>query len=112
MVSQFMHSPGQEHFNAVYRILTYLKGTPGRGLLFKNPGHLQVEAYIDADWAGNVVDRRSTFGYCTFVGGNLVTWQSKKHNVVARSNAEAEFRSVAHGICELLWIKRLLEECF
>ncbi|KAL5777605.1 hypothetical protein ACOSP7_010531 [Xanthoceras sorbifolium] len=110
MVSQFMHSPGQEHFDAVYRILRYLKGSPGKGLIFKKYGHLQVEAYTDADWAGSITDRRSTSGYCTFVGGNLVTWRSKKQNVVARSSAEAEFRAVAHGICEVIWIKRLLED--
>ncbi|GMP81639.1 hypothetical protein CsSME_00036279 [Camellia sinensis var. sinensis] len=110
MVSQFMHSPGAEHFEAVYKILRYLKGTPGRGLLFKKHGHLQVEVYTDADWAGSVTDRRSTSGYCSFVGGNLVTWRSKKQNVVTRSSAEAEFRAVAHGICEVMWIKRILEE--
>ncbi|KAL9447690.1 hypothetical protein AB3S75_015212 [Citrus x aurantiifolia] len=110
MVSQFMHSLGAEHFEAVYRILRYLKGTPGRGIMFKKHGHLQVEVYTDADWAGSVTDRRSTSGYCSFVGGNLVTWRSKKQNVVARSSAEAEFRAVAHGICEVMWIKRILEE--
>ena len=57
MGSQFMHSPGQEHFNAVYRILRYLKGTSGCGLLLKNRRNLQVEAYTDADWAGSVVDK-------------------------------------------------------
>ncbi|RVW89842.1 putative mitochondrial protein [Vitis vinifera] len=60
---------------------------------------------MDADWAGSVNNRRSTSGYCTFVWGNLVTWRSKKQNVVARSNTEAEFRAVAQGICELLWVK-------
>ena len=110
MVSQFMHSPRQDHFDVVYRILRYLKGTPGKGLLFEDRGHLEVEVYTDADWAGSVTDRRSTSGYCTFVGGNLVTWRSKKQNVVARSSAEAEFRAVAQGICEVLWLKRLLEE--
>ena len=97
-----MHLPRPEHFEAVYRILRYLKGTPGKGLLFKKRGHLQIEVYIDADWAGSITDRRSTFGYCFFVGRNLVTWQSKKQNVVARSSAKVEFRVVAHGICEVM----------
>jgi len=78
--------------------------------MFRNRGHIQVEAYTDVDWAGNINDRKSTSGYCTFVGGNLVTWRSKKQNVVARSNAEAEFRSVAHGFCEVLWIKKFMQE--
>ena len=56
------------------------------------------------------MNRRSTSGYCSFIGGNLVTWQSKKQSVVARSSVEAEFRVVAHGICEIMWIRRLLEE--
>ena len=110
IVSQFMHSPGPEHFEAIHRILRYLKGTPGKGIFFKARGHLQVEAYTDADWAGCITDRRSTSGYCTYVGGNLVTWRSKKQNVVARSSAEAEFRAVAQGICEVIWIRRILQE--
>ena len=108
IVSQFMHSLGPEHFEAVHRILRYLKGTPGKGLLFKAQGHLQVEAYTDADLVGCILDRRSTFGYCMYVGGNLVTWRSKKQNVVARSSAEAEFRAVAQGMCEVIWIRRIL----
>ena len=109
MVSQFMHAPSHEHLEAVFRILRYLKGSLGRGLLYKNHGHLQVEGYTDVDWAWSVTDRRSTSGYCTFVGGNLVSWRSKKQSVVARSSAEAEFRALAHGICETLWVEKLLQ---
>lgn len=69
-----------------------------------------IEGYTDADWAGSIMDRRSTSGYFTFVGGNLVTWRSKKQKVVARSSAEAEFRGMAQGVCELLWIRNLLSD--
>ena len=78
-----MHSPSPEHFDAVHRILRYLKGTLGKGLLFENKGRMCVEVFTYADWAGSITDRRSTSGYCTFVGGNLVTWRREKHNVVA-----------------------------
>jgi len=67
----------------------YLEGTPGRGMLFERNGNANLEAYTNADYTGSIVDRRSTTGYCTFLGGNLVTWRSKKQNVVARSSAEA-----------------------
>lgn len=110
LVSQYMHNPSEEHLDAVYRILRYLKKTPGNGLLFKKNEKRGVEAFTDADWAGSVEDRRSTTGYCTKVWGNLVTWRSKKQPVVARSSAEAELRALAQGVCELIWIKRILEE--
>ena len=48
--------------------------------------------------------------HCTFLGGNLITWRSKKKTIVARSSAEAEYRAMAHTSCELKWIKYLLEE--
>ena len=61
--------------NAVIRILRYLKGAPGKGILFtKHANHQSIEVYTDADWAGAVDDRRSTSDYFTFVGGNFVTW--------------------------------------
>ena len=69
-----------------------------------------MEVYTNADYAGLIVDRRSTTGYCMFLGGNLVTWRSKKQNVVTRSSAEAEFRAMAQGVCELLWMKIILDD--
>lgn len=71
---------------------------------------MEVDGYTDADWASNPNDRRSTAGYFTFVGGNLVTWRSKKQRVVALSSAEAEFRGITSGITEILWLRRLLTE--
>ncbi|MCI30025.1 hypothetical protein A2U01_0051234, partial [Trifolium medium] len=105
-----MHSPFEEHLEAVYRILRYLKATPGKGLFFRKTNDRNVSIFTDADWAGLITDRRSTSGYCTYVWGNLVTWSSKKQGVVARSSAEAEFRAMTQGICEGLWIHRVLKE--
>lgn len=93
---------------AATRVLRYLKGYPGKDILYKSHGHHQVEVYANADWEGSLTDCKSTSGYCSFVEGNLVTWRSKKQFVVAKSNAKAEFRSMAHGICESLWLKMLL----
>jgi hypothetical protein len=108
VVSQFMHSSSEEHMNVVIRILRYLKASPGKGILFTKGHNLDIHGYTDADWAGSIQDRRSTSGYFTFVGGNLVTWRSKKQEVVARSSAEAEYRGMAKAICELLWIRNLM----
>ncbi|GJR49992.1 putative RNA-directed DNA polymerase [Tanacetum coccineum] len=110
VVSKFMHQPQKAHMKAVLRIIRYLKGTAGHGVLFKQNGHLETQLYTDADWTGDKGDRRSTSGYLTLVGGNLVTWRSKKQKVVALSSAEAEFRGIARGITEVLWIRKLLTE--
>ncbi|RVW52517.1 Retrovirus-related Pol polyprotein from transposon TNT 1-94 [Vitis vinifera] len=110
MVSRYMNNPNERNMKAVYRILQYLKKSPGRGLYFKKTSSREVEVFTDADWAGSLTDRRSTTGYCSYVWGNLVTWRSKKQSVVARSSAEAEFRAMAHGICEGMWLQRILKE--
>jgi len=101
VVSQYMHNPGEKHMNVVMHILRYLKSAPGRGILFtKHIDYQRIKVYTNADRAGSIDDRRSTSGYFTFVGGNLVTWRSKKQSVVARSSAEAEFRGMALGLSE------------
>ncbi|WVZ05061.1 hypothetical protein V8G54_018407 [Vigna mungo] len=82
----------------------------GIGLLYKNKGSTRVEGYCDANWTGCPIDRRSIIGYCVLLGGNLVSWKSKKQSVFARSSAKAEYRSMALTTCELVWIKQLLQE--
>ena len=105
-----MHDPRSKHLGAVYRILRYLKSNPGKGLMFRSNGHLNVESYCDADWASCLDDSRSTSGYCVFVGGNLVSWRSKKQSVVSRSTAEAEYRAMSLVVSEVLWVRNLLTE--
>ena len=69
VLSQFMKDPHLLHWEAVIRIVMYLKAHPGHGLLYKANNHLRVEVYTNADWAGSPSDRKSTTRYCTFLGG-------------------------------------------
>nr|GFA43364.1 putative ribonuclease H-like domain-containing protein [Tanacetum cinerariifolium] len=110
VVSRFMHQSQVAHINAALRIVRYLKGTTGHGVLFRSNGHLNIQMYTNADWAGDKGNRRSTSGYFSLVGGNLVTWGSKKQKVVSLSSAEAEFRGIAKGLAEALWIRKLVSE--
>ncbi|XP_068319518.1 uncharacterized mitochondrial protein AtMg00810-like [Pyrus communis] len=95
LVNQFMHAPTVEHLNIVKMIICYLKGSIDQGILMRNNHSIEIHAYIDADWAGNAIDRKSTTSYCTFVRGNIVTWKSKKQEVIARSSAKAKYRAMA-----------------
>jgi len=110
LVSQFMHCPREVHLQATYTILHYLKGTPGRWILYKRNGNTILEAYADANYVGSIIGRRSTSRYCTFLWGKLVTWRSKEQDVVAWSSVEAKFWAMAQGICELLWLKIILKD--
>ena len=90
------------------RILRYLKGASGKGLVMKLSSNLDIVGFSDANWAGDHLDRRLVLGFCVFVGSYLVSWKSKKQNVVPRSSVEAEYRAVAHTACALLWVKTTL----
>ncbi|XP_068649659.1 uncharacterized mitochondrial protein AtMg00810-like [Aristolochia californica] len=90
--------------------ISYAVRAPGRGILYKNHGLFNIEGFSNADWARSPDDRKSTSGYCAMVGGNLVTWRSKKQNIVARSSAKVEYRAISHTVSELLCIRSLLTE--
>jgi hypothetical protein len=106
----FMHDPRVPHYNHVKRILRYLKGTLDHGLHINNSSPTTLTAYSDADWAGCPDTRRSTSGYCVFLGNNLISWSSKRQITVSRSSAEAEYRAVAHAVAETVWLHQLLTE--
>ncbi|KAM1243720.1 hypothetical protein ACFX2G_035943 [Malus domestica] len=79
------------------------------GLWFsKCPVPLALQAFSDADWAGCSLDRRSTGGFCIFLGSSIISWSAKKQPTVARSSTEAEYRSLANTAAELSWISKLL----
>jgi hypothetical protein len=105
-----MHDPREPHLTALKRLLRYLRGMVDYGLLLHRSSSAELVVYTDADWAGCSDTRRSTFGYAVFLGGNLVSWSSKRQPVVFRSSAEAEYRAVANGVAEAFWLRQLLAE--
>ncbi|GKC36739.1 ribonuclease H-like domain-containing protein [Tanacetum coccineum] len=109
-VCLFMHDPREPHFSALKRILRYVRGTLTSGLQFYSSTTSSLVAYSDADWAGCPTTRRSTFGYCVFLGNNLLSWSSKRQFTLSRSSAEAEYRGVANAVAETCWLRNLLRE--
>ena len=110
LCARFQSNPKESHLNAVKRILRYLNGTQTLGLWYSKDSLIDLLGYSDADFAGCRLDRKSTSGTCQFFKVNLISWFSKKQNLVALSMAEAEY--IATGSCcvQILWIKQQLED--
>ncbi|GKA07840.1 ribonuclease H-like domain-containing protein [Tanacetum coccineum] len=81
----YMHDPRDPHFTALKRILRYVRGTIDHGLQLYVSSTSQLTAYTDTDWAGCPVTRRSTSGYCVFLGDNLLSWSAKRHTAWIRN---------------------------
>ena len=109
-LSQFMHFPTADHWQAAKRVLRYLAGTPTYGLFYSKSNPLSLHAFSDADWAGDSDDYVSTNAYIVYLGKHAISWSAKKQNGVARSSTEAEYRAVANTASELNWIGHLLQE--
>ncbi|KAI3682106.1 hypothetical protein L2E82_50138 [Cichorium intybus] len=109
-VCLFMHAPRQPHFQFMKRIIRYLQGTIDHGLHISTSSNFSLTAYSDADWGGCPDTRRSTSGYCVFMGNNLISWSSKRQHTISRSSAEAEYRGVANAVAEVSWLRNLLLE--
>ena len=108
-VARYSADPRLVHWTAVKRILRYLKGTSDYGVKYKVQEG-EIFGHCDADWAGDVNDRKSTSGYVFSMSGSPVSWRSKKQSCVALSTAEAEYVALAAAAQEAIWLRNLMED--
>ncbi|XP_020676504.1 uncharacterized protein LOC110095338 [Dendrobium catenatum] len=109
VLCQHMHAPQPTHFHLLKRLFQYIQGTPHFGLPIVADS-LQLRSFFDVDWASDIITRRSTTGYCSFLGSTLISWSVKKQHIVACSSTEAEYRAIAVATADILWLCRLLTE--
>lgn len=110
VLSRFMHQPREAHMEAALRVVHYLKNALGQGLFFFSSNDFRLRPYYDSDWAGYPLTRRSTTGYCVFLGPSLISWRSKRQKTVSLSSVEAEYRAMTRACCELTWLRYLLRD--
>ncbi|KAG7574150.1 Integrase catalytic core [Arabidopsis suecica] len=107
---QFTAAPKESHMKAACKVLHYVKGTIGTGLFYSADCDLTLQAYTDADWASCRDSRRSTSGFCMFLGTSLISWKSKKQPTASHSSAESEYRAMEFAVREVAWLVNLLRE--
>ena len=110
IVSRYLANPGRSHWEAVKRILRYLKQTRDCCLTFVQDEKFELVGYTDADWGGCKDSYRSTSGFIWTLGGNPVTWQSKRQSSVALSSCDAETMAAVQCCKEALWLLEFLKE--
>nr|AAD19784.1 putative retroelement pol polyprotein [Arabidopsis thaliana] len=110
VLAQFMQNPREAHFDAALRVVRYLKGSPGQGILLNADPDLTLEVYCDSDWQSCPLTRRSISAYVVLLGGSPISWKTKKQDTVSHSSAEAEYRAMSYALKEIKWLRKLLKE--
>lgn len=110
LLSQFMKAPHVAHWEAALRVVRFLKGSPGQGILMQADNDLQLSVYCDADWQSCPLTRRSLSAYVVLLGGSPISWKTKKQDTVSHSSAESEYRSMAAALREIKWMVQLFDE--
>ncbi|CAA7040242.1 unnamed protein product [Microthlaspi erraticum] len=109
-VCQRMHQPTISDFGLLKRILRYIKGTISYGLHIRKDQDMSLTAFCDSDYGGCKETRRSTIGFSTMLGSNLISWSAKRQQTVSKSSTEAEYRALPAAAQEITWLSALLRD--
>lgn len=101
-LSQFLQFPTDVHLQVAHRVLKYVKDNLGHVLFYSDETDLCNNAFTDADWGTCTDTRCSVSGQCVFLGTSLISWKSKKQQIVSRSSTEAEYRSMTDVTKEII----------
>jgi hypothetical protein len=106
-LSWFVSNPGEDHWQALERVLCYLKGTMSYGIHYT--GYPRVlEGYCDANWISDADEIYATSGYVFSLGGGAVSWKPCKQTILTRSTMEAELTTLDTATVEAEWLHELL----
>ena len=108
-LAKFVENPGPSHWQGVKRVFRYLKKTQDYVISYKR-GCNRLTGFCDADWGGDLDDRRSTTGFVFMLNGGPITWQSRSQTSVALSTLEAEYMAMAEATKEGIWLRSLLQD--
>ena len=111
-LSQYLIDPRSVHFTAAKHILRYLKGTIDYGLKYEANQNINLEGYVDSDWADSAIDRKSTLGCYFNMGSGVISWFSRKQSCVELSTIEAQYVAACSASCEAVWLRKLLSDLF
>ena len=109
-LSRYLSNPSQAHMAAADRVLHYLHTTRHVGLKYSADVSSELVSFSDADWAGQLDNRRSTSGRVHMINGAAVMWNSRQQRCVSLSSAEAEYVALSETGRDVIWLRRLLAE--
>jgi len=110
ILCRYVKKPTEKDWKAIKRVMRYLASTIDKKLKLSSTGKAKLECFVDADWAGDKADRKSTSGYVFRLGDGTVAWSSRKQTSVAMSSTEAEYIAASYASKELLWFRQLLKD--
>jgi transposase InsO family protein len=110
-LSRYLDQPTIFHWNAVKKLIRYLKGTLNYGIVYRKSliaNFNKISGYSDSDYGSDTENRKSTSGFLTLYNDGIISWCSKKESSVALSTVEAEYVALSRASAELLWLKNLM----